>query len=518
MATRSSKDIQTLTVSLWGVNIGTLQWNPRTQSSLFWFSPGYFESRYDIAPITHPKAQQSPAIAIPGIKEPKIYQGLPSFLADSLPDRWGNAVFDAWFMEEGLHEKDKTPLTKLSFIGRRAMGALEFYPVLDSGFYDNEQVRIDRLYEQAKLIEQQLAGKSIPAGEPLTRRALTAIGTSAGGRQMKAIIAIAPDGTIYSGQTGASPELEHCIIKFNTPEHALSETEMTYFQMARACGITMMDSRLIEVEGTRHFLTRRFDRKDGEKRFMQTLAAVDPDAHSYEDLFRTCRELEIPKPEIDELFRRAVFNVLTNNTDDHEKNFSFLMSPEGQWHLAPAYDLTFIIATNAIEPEKAHCMSIGGKFTDITTEDLIRLGRDNSVKNPEDVIDQVLKGTEIFEELAAKNGVDSFHIELISKRLQELRPEGKKTIQAIPEAFSFTTEDGHTVSDIRFERMEKGNIHLFATIDGREVKHVFTPKKKEWQTILDAGFNRMPNHLKQKLAKEYLLGKVRRYHKSQTDS
>ena len=82
------------------------------------------------------------------------------------------------------------------------MGALEFYPVLDSGFYDDEQVRIDRLYEQAQLIEQQLAGKSIPAGEPLTRRALTAIGTSAGGRQMKAIIAIAPDGTIYSGQTG----------------------------------------------------------------------------------------------------------------------------------------------------------------------------------------------------------------------------------------------------------------------------------------------------------------------------
>ena len=499
-----------MTVSLWGVAIGTLQWNPRTQSSLFWFSPDYFQSDYDIAPITHPKGQQSPAIAIPGIKEPKIYQGLPPFLADSLPDRWGNAVFDAWFREEGLHEKDKTPLAKLSFIGKRAMGALEFYPVMDSGFYDNEQVRIDRLYEQAKLVEQELAGKSIPAGEPLTRRALTAIGTSAGGRQMKAIIALAPDGTIYSGQTGASPELEHCIIKFNTPEHALSETEMTYFQMARQCGITMMDSRLIKVEGIKHFLTRRFDRKNGEKSFMQTLAAVDPDTHSYEDLFRTCRELEIPKPEIDELFKRAVFNVLTNNTDDHEKNFSFLMSPDGQWHLSPAYDLTFIIATNGIEPEKAHCMSICGKFVGITPEDLIRLGRDNSVKDPEDVIDQVLKGTENFEELAAKNGVDSFHIELISKRLQELRPEGKKIIQATPEDYSFTTEDGHTVSDIRFERTEKGNIHLLGSIDGRMVKHIFTPKKKECQAILDAGFNRMSNQQKKEYAQVYLLGKVGR--------
>ena len=180
---------------------------------------------------------------------------------------------------------------------------------------------------------------------------------------------------------------------------------------------------------------------------MQTLAAVNPDAHSYEDLFRTCRELEIPKPEIDELFRRAAFNVLTSNTDDHEKNFSFLMSQDGEWHLAPAYDLTFIIATNGIEVETRHCMSIGGKFSDIGIDDLIRLGRDNSVRNPEEVIDAVLKGTANFEELAAANSVDSFHIGLISRRLQELRGTA-------PEAntYSFTSEDGIEVSDIRFER------------------------------------------------------------------
>ena len=156
-----------------------------------------------------------------------------------------------------------------------------------------------------------------------------------------------------------------------------------------------------------------------------------------------------------------------------------------------------------------HCMSIGGKYADITAEDLIRLGRDNSVKNPEEVIDCVLKGTENFEDLARKNNVDSFHIELISKRLQELRPEGRKIIRALPEEFSFTTEDGHTVSSIRFERTEKGNIHFLATIDDREVKHVFTPKKKEWQAILDAGFNRMSKQQKMILAEEYLLGKVR---------
>ena len=504
MATRNNKDIQTLSVTLWGVTIGTLQWNPRMGISLFWFSPDYFETCYDIAPITHPKSTESPAIAIYGLKEPKIYQGLPSFLADSLPDRWGNAVFDQWFKDEGLHEKDKTPLTKLSFIGKRAMGAFEFHPIFDSGFYDNDLVKIDKLYEQAKLIEEQLAGKSISPGEPLTRRALTAIGTSAGGRQMKAIIAIAPDGSIHSGQTGANPDYEHCLIKFNTPEHALSETEMTNFQMARQCGITMMDSRLIEVESVRHFLTRRFDRKDGQKLFMQTLAAVNPDAHSYEELFRTCRELEIPKPEIDELFRRAVFNVLTNNTDDHEKNFSFLMSQNGEWHLAPAYDLTFIIATNGIEAEKRHCMSIGGKFNDINIDDLLRLGRDNSVRNPKEVIDAVIKGTANFETLAAANGVDSFHIELISRRLRELRGATPET-----STFSFISENGFKVSEIRFERTTKGNIHLLATVDGRKEKLVITPKKKIYQTILDAGFNRMPDEQKKVLVEHFLLEKNR---------
>ena len=504
MATRNNNDIQTLSVTLWGTSIGTLQWNPRMGISLFWFSPDYFKENYDIAPITHPKSTESPAIAIYGLKEPKIYQGLPSFLADSLPDRWGNAVYEQWFKDEGLHEKDKTPLTKLSFIGKRAMGALEFHPVLDSGFYDNNLVKIDKLYEQAKLIEKQLAGKSISKGEPLTHRALTALGTSAGGRQMKAIIAFAPDGSIHSGQTSANPEYEHCLIKFNTPEQALSETEMAYFQMARQCGITMMDSRLIEVEGVRHFLTRRFDRKDGQKLFMQTLAAVNPDAHSYEELFRTCRELEIPKPEIDELFLRTVFNVLTNNTDDHEKNFSFLMMQNGKWHLAPAYDLTFIIATNGIEAEKSHCMSIGGKYDDISIDDLLRLGHDNSVRNTEEVIDTVIKGTANFETLAAANGVDSFHIELISRRLQELR--GASPMDS---TFSFVSEGGFKVSKIRFERTTKGNIHLLATIDGREKKVVITPKKEIYQTILDAGFNRMPDEQKKVLVEHYLLEKNR---------
>ena len=504
MATKHNNNPQRIVVSLWGRSIGILSWNQRLQVSTFWFSPEYFSEPYDLAPITYPKGMQSSAIGITGLREPKIYQGLPPFLSDSLPDKWGNDLFDQWFTDEGLHEKDKTPLTKLSFIGRRAIGALEFAPIIESGFYDDQTVKIDALYEQAKLVEHRLADVSIAPGEPLTRRALLTIGTSAGGRQMKAIVSIAPDGSFHSGQTTADPAYEHCIIKFNTPEHALSETEMTYYDMATAAGINMMPSRLIEVEGVRHFLTRRFDRKDGRKIFTQTLAAIAPDADSYEDIFRTARELSVPKSEIDELFRRAVFNVLANNTDDHNKNFSFLMDRDGEWHLAPAYDMTFIIATNGREAERNHCLSIGGKIADISDEDLIRLGKNNSVRNPAGVIEDVRRGISIFVDAARRNRVDSFHIELIAARLAELNPDLGIAIPG-KEVFSFATSDGTRVKNLRFERTESGNIHIAAQINDRDVKYVVTAKKPLYKEILDAGLNAMPDSKKEELARTYLL-------------
>ena len=168
------------------------------------------------------------------------------------------------------------------------------------------------------------------------------------------------------------------------------------------------------------------------------------------------------------------------------------------------HDLTFIITTNGIGAEKHHCMSIGGKFDEISIDDLLRLGRDNSVRNSEEVIDNVLKGTANFETLAAANSVDSFHIELISRRLQELRGLSPKS-----SSFNFVSEDGSEVSDIRFERTTKGNIHLIANVNGREEKFVITPKKEVYQTILDAGFNKMPDEQKKALVEQYILVKVR---------
>ena len=271
-----------LSVMLWGQEIGQLCWNEAKGNSYFFFSPEYLSSGLDIAPMTASSKSPAARFAIYGNTDSAKYQKLPPFIADSLPDDWGNTLFDQWFAEHHYHEKDKTPLAKLSFVGSRAMGALEFIPCSEDAFSPNERLMIPKLYDLAKKIEQDREHAIISPEETLTQKALMAVGTSAGGRFKKAIIAMDEGGNIFSGQTSARGDRKYYILKFNTPEFCLSEIEKTWYDLATRAGITMMPSRLIEVEGVSHFLTERFDRRAGEKVFTQTLAAVNPEAYCYE--------------------------------------------------------------------------------------------------------------------------------------------------------------------------------------------------------------------------------------------
>ena len=298
-----------LSVLLWGREIGQLCWNPAKSNSFFYFSPDYLSSGLDIAPLTASSKAPEARFAVYGNTDSSKYQRLPPFIADSLPDDWGNTLFDQWFAEHHYHEIDKTPLAKLSFVGSRAMGALEFVPCSEEAFSPNERLIIPKLYNLAKKIEQDRERAIISPEETLTQKALMAVGTSAGGRFKKAIIAVDEDGNIFSGQVSTRSDRKYYILKFNTPEFCISEIEKTWYDLASRAGITMMPSRLIEVEGVRHFLTERFDRRAGEKVFIQTLAAVNPKADCYEDLFATCRLLAIPQDEANELFLRMVFNM-----------------------------------------------------------------------------------------------------------------------------------------------------------------------------------------------------------------
>ncbi len=466
----SSIDNSRLSVMLWGQEIGQLSWNPAKRNSYFFFSKEYLESGLDIAPLTASSKSPAARFAIYGNTDSAKYQKLPPFIADSLPDDWGNTLFDQWFAEHHYHEKDKTPLAKLSFVGSRAMGALEFVPCSEDAFSAYEKLMIPKLYELAKKIEKDRELAMISPEETLTQKALMAVGTSAGGRFKKAIIAMDDDGNIYSGQTSSREDRRYYILKFNTPEFCLSEIEKTWYDLAIKAGITMMPSRLMEVEGTCHFLTERFDRRGGEKIFTQTLAAVNPEAYCYEDLFSTCRQLSISKDELNELYLRMVFNILSGNTDDHAKNFSFIMEKDGSWHLSPAYDLCFILKT-ATTPEKHHVFSIRGKHEDITISDLLDFAVQNDIKSPVKYIETVKDTLRGFRAFATANGVAPLFIDIIESRLRELSPD----VFDPPVA---------TSNLIRFEMTDSGNIHIYATIDGKEKRKVFTKRNKQYETVL----------------------------------
>lgn len=163
--------------------------------------------------------------------------------------------------------------------------------------------------------------------------------------------------------------------------------------MAKDIGINISYSKLINIGGIYHFITKRFDRtidKFGnvKKLHMQSLAAInhlnynEPRTFSYEDTAKIMYMLNIGMDDVLELFKRMVFNVYSRNNDDHVKNISFLMDKTGKWRLSPAYDLTFAYKKNNMWLKK-HQMLINGKAESFNIDDLITCGINMGLKLPE---------------------------------------------------------------------------------------------------------------------------------------
>ena len=412
---------EVLKVLLWGQEIGRLAWHDARKTSFFMYNPEFLKGTLDIAPLAASIHNPLSTRAIFGEAE-RIYQKLPSFIADSLPDAWGNMLFEQWRKDNHLTERNVTSIEKLAFIGKRGMGALEFVPEIKRGSMTG-QIDIKALADLAEKIALERENVRILPDESLTLQSLIAVGTSAGGRQPKGIIAIdRKTGVIRSGQIDVEPNLDYYILKFGDNSRSTTELEQTYYEMATAAGINMMESRLLEVDGTNHFLTKRFDRNETGKLHTQTLAAMDPEADSYEKLFAVCRKLHLPEVDCQELYRRMVFNILANNTDDHNKNFTFIMDRQGTWRLSPAYDMTYIFDTGGYLPNKDHymtyifdtggylpnkdhCLMIGGKLQGITRDDGVQFARDNGIRRPDAIIREVVASLKQFRSIATKYGV-----------------------------------------------------------------------------------------------------------------
>lgn len=482
-----------LKVMLWGKEVGRLSMDFRRGMPYFEYNREWVENGLDVSPLNASIKRPQNLRPIFGASE-KIYQKLPPFIADSLPDSWGNELFEQWRQQQKIMVGDITPLDKLAFIGKRAMGALEFEPETYR-FSSVENLNLNSLIALAKRVYTERENAHVMPEESLDMQSLLAVGTSAGGRQPKAIVAINRETReIRSGQIEGLKNFDYCLLKFGTKERSTAELEMVYYEMATRAGISMMPCWLMAVEGEKHFVTKRFDREHGRKLHMQTLAALYPEADSYESLLWVCRKMRLSERDSEEIFRRLVFNVLANNTDDHNKNFSFLMDESGRWSLAPAYDMTYIFSVGGYLPETHHCLLVKGKYTDITLHDVLELAADNGIRKADTIIADVVEALRSFRTLAEKNGVQERWISAVETTLQHnLEMWGF----CPPRTFEpYTDANGRHVENLRIEQQYKGNYHLLATIDGKERKAVIRTKTAEHDEISRHG---VPN-----LADEYL--------------
>ena len=371
-------------VYMWNTLIGALVQDDIGTVPRFSFDERFLESGIEIAPITMPLGKG--VFSFPELNY-KTFFGLPGALADSLPDKYGTKVFERYLSDLGRSVNSITPLERLSYMGKRGMGALEYVPETELRLDDRGSIDIDRLVELASDI--LLERKSIHVS---TMEQMMSIGTSAGGARAKAVIAWnQKTNDVRSGQIAAEKDYEYWIIKFDGVSGNRDKTdiddgpeytaiEYSYYLMATDSGINMNPCKLYEEHGRKHFMTKRFDRDaEGNKLHMLSLGGMAhfdfnaPGENSYEQVSNIIYRLGMGAKEAEQLYRRMVFNDLAKNYDDHAKNTSFLMDKSGTWYLAPAYDITYAYDRSNIWIN-SHQMSISGKRDEISKEDLIKAG------------------------------------------------------------------------------------------------------------------------------------------------
>lgn len=475
--------VRSLRVILWDEEIGRLVWDERRRLSYFTYNPEFVRKGLSVSPIVAP-VDSMWLLPVWG-EEAGIYQKLPAFVADSLPDAWGNQLFELWRQQNHLSNADINPLDKLSFIGKRGMGALEFLPETSVSRH-SEKINIKSLAELAERIFNDRENVRILPEESITMQSLLTVGTSAGGRQPKAIIAVnRRNGEIRSGQISCQEDCDYYLLKFGNPQYSSAELEMTYYELATSAGISMMPSELYHIEGGCHFMTRRFDRSGSRKFHTQTLAAICPGADSYEQLMGVCRRLHLPEADCNEVFRRMVFNILANNTDDHNKNFSFIMDTDGSWRLSPAYDMTYTIDNGGFMPNEEHCMYVRAKLRSITRDDVIQFARDNGIRRPDAIIRDVADSLKQFRPVAEKYGVaDQWTGRVEAAIIGHLKLWGEWDGET---AIADAVINGHSVNGIHVEQARRGNFHLIADIDGSEHRFVIGRNKEEFALIEKTG-------------------------------
>jgi serine/threonine-protein kinase HipA len=424
-------------VRLWGRTIGGVSVEEGAQIAAFQYDPAFLASDIEISPITlplSPRVYQFPAL-------PQVsFHGLPGLLADSLPDKFGNALIDAWLATQGRRPESFNSIERLCYIGARGMGALEFAPARGPSLRASAKVRVAELVGLASEVLAHRACLQVsfaPSRRHDGLKEILRVGTSAGGARAKAIVAWNPDtNEVRSGQVKAPPGFGYWLLKFDgvtaNKDKELEDpkgytvVEYAYALMAAAAGIEMSECRLLEEGGRRHFMTRRFDRvSDGGKLHMQSLAALahldfnSAGAHSYEQALDVIKRLGLPMRAREQQFRRMVFNVVARNQDDHVKNIAFLMDKAGVWSLSPAFDVTYAYNPTGSWTSR-HQMSINSKTDDFTREDFRAVAQAGGLKRGKSaaILAEVMDVVRQWPRYARAAGVSSAQRDKIARTLR----------------------------------------------------------------------------------------------------
>jgi len=414
-------------IRIWEEVAGTVSWDSAREIASFEYDPKFITTGWDLSPLKMPfRAEQ--VYSFPELNK-VTYKGLPGLLADSLPDKFGNALINRWLAEQGRDPDSYNPVERLLYLGKRGMGALEFEPAEKVVQNNSTKIELEGLIQAARYALADKEKQTADLHDEKEISQIIKVGTSAGGARAKAIIAYNENtGEIRSGQLNAPEGFLHWLIKLDgiddrelkDPQH-FGRIEYVYYLMAIACGIEMMESRLLAENGRYHFLTRRFDRMGNkEKLHMQTFCGLahfdfnSPGIYAYEQLFQTMRTLRLPYTAAEQVYRRMVFNVVARNQDDHTKNVSFLMNKEGKWRLAPAYDMTY--AYNPLgKYTSLHQMTINGKQDGITKSDFLQVAKSMNIKKANEIIEEVIESVSQWNRIAKEQGIPSSQIKMIEK-------------------------------------------------------------------------------------------------------
>lgn len=414
-------------VRIWEKMVGILSWDEVRNTTSFEYAPDFVSTGIDLSPLLCPLSKKIVRIDANDHSQDGFQftssKGLPLFIADSLPDRFGTELFAKYLEKEGKNFKDLVPIEKLSYLGNRGMGALEFRPSQEQ---KNSNPKID-IQRMSQLASQILKDEPVANLKELGN--LFHIGTSPGGAQPKVLVNIdRKTGIVYRGDTLPKENEDAWIVKFNKDIglHSDSErgkVEFVYYQMARLAGITIMKSELLTINDDAYFITKRFDRQDGKKIHTQTLHAMAgmnfklPNAYSYEQLFSVFNQLGLAYGAKEQLFRLMIFNVIGRNVDDHTKNFGFNLDESGQWDFSPAYDLSFSYSQN-FNRETVHFLSINGKNEKHNMADVLKVAKEYGIKKPKNIINNVNQSFLQWEKLAKRVDISLERMDFIKSKLK----------------------------------------------------------------------------------------------------